>query len=254
YYWGNSGSDGARGVTCMNSNLYVTGYFRDTVDFKPGPFFEEHTAVAQHDVYLSKFDGYGDHLWTATWGGSCESYYQDVGTDVAVNSDGDVLVVGYFQGSADFNPDPVGENILSSWGSTDAFINYLRSDGTYIGAGVWGGTGYDGALDLSVDSSNNVYVTGSFEGYSDFNPFGGVLYKNSNGESDAYLSKFHTETTFLVWDGASTWGGAEDDSGSGVGVYDRGIYVTGSFEDTVDFDPGGGTEERTSVNWKKDIF
>jgi hypothetical protein len=30
--------------------------------------------------------------------------------------------------------------------------------------------------------------------------------------------------------------------------------VTGSFEDTVDFDPGAGIDERTSVNWKKDIF
>lgn len=252
YVWGGSGSDGARGIGGYQNNIYVTGYFRDTVDFKPGPFTEEHKAVAEHDVYVSKFDGYGDHQWTATWGGSCGSYYQDVGSDVLATSDGDVFVIGHFQGTADFDP-TTGVHNLTSWGSSDAFINWLNSDGSFVDAGIWGGLGYDGCGDIARSSSGDIYLTGFFEGFADMNPTGGLNNRSSNGDYDAFIVKLLTTETSLVYDDAVTWGGLYSDVGYGVAAHDGGVYVTGKFESTVDFDPGAGEDEHSS-NEAEDVF
>ena len=55
--WGGISFDDGYGVVGDNfGNVYVTGGFRYTVDFDPGPGVDEHTAVnGSHDAFLIKF-------------------------------------------------------------------------------------------------------------------------------------------------------------------------------------------------------
>jgi len=104
---------------------------------------------------------------------------------------------------------------------------------------------------IAIDLSGDIYIVGSFESSVDFNPGNGVADRTSAGESDAFLIKFNSGGEFL-W--VQTWGGSGDDGCTGVlvdGVGD--IYVTGSFSDSVDFDPGVNTYERAS-NGHADSF
>jgi hypothetical protein len=95
-------------------------------------------------------------------------------------------------------------------------------------------------------------VTGYFTGTTvDFNPDSvGTDWHDSHGGSDAFLSKFNTDGTF-VW--AGTWGGSDSshgDEGHGIAFDgDGNIDVAGKFYGTnVDFDPDPiGTSNKSSV-------
>ena len=51
-------------VIDASGNVYTTGFFQGTVDFDPGPGVDEHTAFGGFDVFVTKLDSAGDHVWT----------------------------------------------------------------------------------------------------------------------------------------------------------------------------------------------
>ncbi|MFH1514383.1 MAG: hypothetical protein ABIG42_02875, partial [bacterium] len=136
----------------------------------------------------------------------------------------------------------------------DVKITISTLDGGW--ARTWGGAnapgfGFEGGKEVATDASGNIYVTGYFSDVVDFDPGPGTEEYTANGWSDVYLSKFDPNGNF-VW--ARTWGGAESDEGYAADIDDSGnIYVTGYYRETVDFDPGPGTEEYTS-NDRADVY
>ena len=245
--WGGENYDIGRGVAIDGSgNVYVTGFFEDTVDFDPGGG-DPHTSNGSEDVFLSKFDTSGNFEWARTWGGLPTYYGQgDRGYGVAADSFGNVYVTGEFRGgTVDFNPG--GGDPHTSNGGTDALLSKFGSLGNFEWARTWGGSSTETGYGVAIDGSGNVYVTGDFgEGAVDFDPGGGDPH-TSYGETDAFLSKFDS-SGYFEW--ARTWGGSGTETGYGVAADGSGnVYVTGSFEDTVDFDPGGG-DPHTSLGYE----
>jgi hypothetical protein len=159
-------------------------------------------------------------------------------------------VTGGFHGTVDFDPGPDVDNHVSN-GGHDAFVTKFDSGGNYIGARTWGGTDFDYGFGAAVDGWGDVYVTGYFSGTVDFDPGPDVDNHVSNGFRDTFLTKFDSSGNF-VW--ARTWGGTGFDYGNGVAVDGSGnAYVTGMFEDEVDFDPGPGMNNQVS-NGYDDAF
>ncbi len=108
----------------------------------------------------------------------------------------------------------------------------------------WGGSELDSAWSTAVDVSGNIYVTGQFKSAVDFDPGDGVLDRTSNGNEDAFLSKFDPQGN-LLWN--QTWGGEYHESCEGIVIDPIGwVYVVGYFNETVDFDPGPGVDEHIS--------
>jgi hypothetical protein len=247
--WGGIYWDIGYGVSVDGSgNVYVTGVFYGSVDFDPGPGEDNHTSNGGCDVFLSKLDSSGNFLWARTWGGSSGQNY---GNGVAVDVSGNAYVTGYFYGTVDFDPGPGVDNHTSNgWG--DVFLSKFDSSGNFQWAKTWGGIDYDDFGYVAVDGSGNAYVTGYFWGTVDFDPAAaGVDNHTSNGAWDIFLSKFDSSGNFL-W--AKTWGGIDYDYGYGVAVDGSGnVYVTGSFQSTVDFDPDPGVDNHTS-NGGSDVF
>ncbi len=204
-------------------NVYTTGCFYGNVDFDPGPDTATLTANGQFDIFISKLDASGNFLWTKQIGvrGVNKGY------GIKADADGYVYVVGQFEGSPDFNPGQ-GVNRLTAFnGRMDAFILKLDSLGGYVWAqnlgilGSSGGTGYNIAYGMALDSAGNVYVTGE-------------------ADNDAFVSKLDNSGNFL-W--TRTMGGNRSEYSFAVDVDDLGnVYTTGHFSsDTADFDPGVGT-------------
>ncbi|MES2132922.1 MAG: SBBP repeat-containing protein [Bacteroidota bacterium] len=109
-----------------------------------------------------------------------------------------------------------------------------------------GGTGDDAGNAIAIDASGNAYTTGSFKGISDFDPGAGTYTLSSNGVmADIFVSKLDASGNFL-W--AKSFGSIPaDEEGNGIAVDASGnVYVTGTFNGTVDFDPGPASYTLTS--------
>jgi hypothetical protein len=241
--WGGSDMDRGMGVAADGSgNVYITGDFWSIVDFDPGGG-NPHTSNGVNDVFLSKFDSSGNFKGAWTWGGS--SY--DRGSGVVADGSGYVYVTGDFVGTVEF--DPSGGDPHTSNGSYDVFLSKLDASGNFEWARTWGGSHMDLGNGVAVDGSGYVYITGHFMGTVDFDPGGGDPHA-SNGERDVFLSKFDSSGNY-EW--ARVWGGSGNDRGDGVAADGSGnVYITGYFNDIVDFDPGGGDPHIS--NGKADVF
>ncbi len=174
------------------------------------------------------------------------SSYNDWSHSVAVDSSGNVYTAGMFYGTVDFDPGAGTEN-HTPVGGTDAYLLKLDSSGDYAWVAVFGNSQTDTAQGVAVDSSGNVYVTGSFEGTVDFDPGSGTDNHTSTGSKDVFVLKLDSSGD-LVW--AKSFGGsANNDQGFSIAVDSSGnVYVAGEFHATVDFDPGEGTAELTPVD------
>jgi hypothetical protein len=239
--WGGTWPDCARGVDIdASGNIYVSGYFRDVVDFNPGSGIENHTAAGNSDCFLSKFNAAGYYRWSCTWGGTNSYQGRASVVDDAGNSD----VTGFFWDAVDFNPGS-GVDSHTSLGMGDAFLSKFDTSGTFQWVRVWGGTLYEQDRGVALDSLGNVYVTGWFADMVDFNTGAGTEEYSTNGVDDVFLSKFDSSGTFQ-W--ARTWGGLNFDYGYDVSVDSSGnAYVTGKFWDVVDFGPSEEIDSHTSL-------
>ena len=103
-----------------------------------------------------------------------------------------------------------------------------------------GGISSDFSFCVTSDSYGNVYTIGMFNDTVDFDPGIGVFELASNGLTDIYVQKLDPQGN-LIW--VKQMGGAFADYGYSIVTDDLGnVYTTGNFHDSVDFDPGSGSD------------
>jgi hypothetical protein len=227
-------------VTDSSGNVYVTGSFQGTVNFNPNGTTNL-TSQGGSDIFVARYSSAGALAWAVDLGGA--GY--DVGQAISVDSSGNVYVTGDFEGSATFG----AAGTLTSPGSDDAFVAKLNAtNGTVLWAKNVGGPGSSSfGLGVKVDSSGNVYTTGSFTGSANFNPNGSFVL-SSAGSADAFVWKLNSSGTF-VW--AVGLGGSGYDTGYGIALDSSGNpYVVGSFSNTAKF----GAVVQLSSAGSSDIF
>jgi len=185
------GSWGADVGNCLTldaaGNLFAGGNFQNTVDFDPGPGTFNLTSAGGQDAVVFKLDNSGDFIWARGVGGPGADALGGLGIDNA----GNVVVGGYFTGTADFDPGP-GTFNLTSAGNSDIFVTQLDGDGNFVWAGRMGGPNHDGYGSLGAGPSGNVYLAGFFQGTADFDPGPGTVDLTSAGTQDAFLAQLTT--------------------------------------------------------------
>ncbi len=186
----------------------------------------------------------GDFAWAKRMGGTSEG----LGEGIALDGAGNVYITGAFQGTADFDPGP-GTFNLTSAGNWDIFVSKLDSVGGFVWAKRMGGSGIDRGKAIAVDGAGNVYITGHFADTVDFDPGPGTLNQTSAGHDDIFVSKLDSAGEF-VW--AKRMGGVSQDAGCAIALDAAGnVHTTGVFNDTADFDPGSGTFDLISVDYRE---
>ncbi|MEO6131528.1 MAG: SBBP repeat-containing protein [Saprospiraceae bacterium] len=236
----------------VSGNIYTTGFFFSTVDFDPGPDSYTLTSAGGADVFISKLDPSGNFIWAKAIGGTGYEWGQGRSC-LAIDPGGNIYLTGSFQNTADFDPGPDSYE-LTSTGIDDIFITKLDSSGNFVWAKRMGESGSGNGYSLALDNSNNIYVTGGFQGTIDFDPGPGqYLITSEGGSTDIFISKIDASGNF-------TWvkiiGAGFEDSGYSLAVDASGnVFTTGSFIGTVDFDPDAGIENLTSAGANSyDIF
>lgn len=241
------------GITIdVSGNVYTTGYFDGSVDFDPSAVTSTLTASpGASDVFISKLDNSGNHIWAKSFSGS--SFTE--GTSIAVDGGGNVYTTGIFGNTVDFDPGALTFN-LTSGGIRNVFISKLNSSGNFVWAKKIGGTSSDDrGYSIVLDGTTNVYVAGSFNGTVDFDPGASTFNITSlSADNDIYVTKLDGSGNFM-W--AKAMQGTLDDKAWAVALDNNGsVYLTGSFNGTVDFDPNVTTYTLTnpSVSGIPDIF
>lgn len=181
---GNSGyAAGGRDIALDSSNnIYVCGY-------------QTEDSYGSYDLFVCKLQNDGNLLWQKKIGGLAT----DFGFRLTVDSSGNVYIVGYQQSN--------------SYGNSDITLIKLSQLGGLIWQKKIGGVANDYGYDVDVDSSDNIYVTGS---------------QNSDtyGSSDVVVVKFAPDGTTL-WQ--KKIGGTSSESGQTIHIDNaNNIYVAGS--------------------------
>jgi hypothetical protein len=228
-----------------HGSVYTTGQFWDSLDFDPGPGTAMLYDFASFtgDVYIAKYDSAGNYLWAKSIGG----YAHDLPADIAVDGDGNCYVIGQYALTVDFDPGP-DSAMRTSTGNTgqlNVFIVKLDTDGNYQWVNTFGGTGvHTGAGGITMDGAGHVIVTGSFDGPIDFDPGPATANLASGSQWNTYIAKYDTSGNY-VW--AKALYGTGSNTGRDIACDSAGsIYVTGEFDNTVDFNPGSGTYNLTA--------
>lgn len=216
------------GVAVDHANNTVVGgayvdYAGYTSDLGGGPL----PYAAGLTGFLAKYKAQGGFMWARTLGGVINA--------VAVDSQNNILVTGYFGGSVDF-----GGVVLSTSSGLDYDIfvaKYSAGSQGVAGGLVWvkqfGGTQTDIGTAITVDGSDNVLFGGRFCGSASF---GGVAL-NGVGGFDVAVAKLSGANGGTLW--ARSGGSSANDFVNGLAVDGTGnVVVTGQAGGAINL--GGG--------------
>lgn len=193
--------------------------------------------------------------WGYTFGNTCYSHnVLDIKTDQNGNHITTGTLAGFDVNSGLMPPDldPSSNTFtLNPSLSNDFYIAKYDTDGNFISAFVIGSTGVDICNSIAVDNGNNIIATGKYRVTVDFDPSAVTNTVTSNGLDDIFLAKY-TNSGTLIW--IKTIGGSGNDNGVKVITDNQNnIFLTGTFNGTVDIDPSATTNTVIS-NGVEDVF
>lgn len=245
---GGVGDDISRSCTVdAAGNVYTTGTFSGTADFDPGPGIYNLAADSNSRLngFISKLDAAGNFLWAKKIGGINQVYCNSI----VVDANGNVYIIGYFSGTAEFGAGS-GITDMTSTGSSDAFVLKLDASGNYIWAKQIGGSGIASGISITVDANGNVCIVGTFSGGIDFDPGLGIYDMTSIGTYDVFILKLDTSGNFIYAKQIGGYYGSGYTEGNSIAVDASGnVYTTGFFSGQTDFDPGPGIYNMAVPSW-----
>jgi len=218
-----------------STELFVAGMFEGDVDFDPGPGQDIQTTSMDRGLYVSKWlcDD-GSYEWTNVLIGDGGPQTRGM----AVDAQGDLYISGFWYGSIDFDPGS-GEDIREARSGIDAFLAKHNNEGGHEWTKDWySSVEWEGAeaWDALVDSVGNIIVTGGYGSTCDFDPGPGEYVMTTNGYHDIFMSAFTPNGDHLWAIGVGSVDGG--DTGLKLMMHGNSLYMSGTYEFTVDFDPG----------------
>ena len=230
-----------------NRNTYTVGSFSGNIDFDPGSsaYYLSSSGGIYFNAFVSKLDAQGHFVWAKKMGGTSGTE----GNAIAIDGNSNIYTTGYFQATADFNPDTAVAYNLSIPGTDAAiFVSKLDSAGNFVWAKQIGDGGWDVGASIATDAAGSVYVSGQFDGSVDFDPGPGTTTLTAVGANDVFIVKLDANGA-LVW--AKQLGGTNGSiENKAITIDKRGnVITTGTFSGTLDFNPGAAAQNLTSSGW-----
>ena len=238
---GGSSMEVAKALAIDPAGYVITvGEYGGPADFEPGPGVYNLPFLGfgsgGTDLYISKLDLNGNHVWAKAIGGGSPEF----ASQVAVGPQGNIYLTGNIHGTSDF--DPSSDTYFVNSTGSDAFLATLDTNGDFVSARVWGGDSLDVGVGLAVDAAGNAYVAGYFNALfnpADFDPGPGTRLQQSNGNQDGFIIQLTPPTGAigdLVWldlDGNGIQDAGEAGvAGAAVELYYSHDSVRGNFDDS----------------------
>jgi hypothetical protein len=247
-FLGGSGNDQGRAITVdASGSAYVTG-FTNSSEFPTtvGAFDTTHNGII--DMFVTKLNPAGSALVYSTFlGGSVN----DFGSAIAVDTSGNAYLTGHTS-SPDF-PTTVGAFDTTHNGVVNVFVTKLNSSGSALVYSTFlGGSNFDEANGIVVDTSGSAYVTGGTFS-PNFPTTVGAFDTTFNvaGEFDAFVTKLNPSGSALVY--STFLGGSGGDFGRDIALDTSGSAYVAGFTSSLNFPTTVGAFD-TTHNGTVDAF
>lgn len=230
---GSTSADRGRDLVLDNQgNIYVVGFVAGQTSF---PNFQLNSNGGQ-DALIAKYDVNGGFQWAANVGGAQSDQFFGVDVD----NNGNVYVIGHFQGSFNINTVNGTQTVNGNPNDYDVMYAKLNGNGQVQWIQTAGGNASDQGWSVQVQN-DNVYVTGYFSNTATFMGENGNIAQTSAGDFDVYLADLNMNTGLVEW--VQTAGGLGSDYGHKLETDAfGGIYLVGRFEGIATFN---GTQANT---------
>ncbi|MBK7966721.1 MAG: hypothetical protein IPK10_16620 [Bacteroidetes bacterium] len=188
---GTNTSENIGGMDVDNAgNIIITGSFSGSGDFNPNAGVNALTAIAFSDIFFLKLNALGNYLWSSSIG----SPGFDFPNDVCFSNSGDILVIGGFNNTIDFDPGP-GTTILTA-SSLDGYLLNISSIGNFSWVRQFSGFSMLPSI-IEVNPSGKIFLAGAFKNTVDFDPGPSVVTGTaSNTLEDAFVLRLDNNGFF----------------------------------------------------------
>mgnify|MGYP000207761640 CR=1 FL=1 len=216
-------------------NIVSSGLLNGTIDLDLGPDTYELTNNGFSSIFIRKMEENKNFRWAKKIGGSGNSTVMV--TDLYIDQSYNIYIFGHFQGTIDFDPGFSTQNLTSIFPNNSPFICKLDQNGTF----QWVKKLEVDSKRFAVDNLNNIFITGDFSGTVDFD-LGVQLVNLSTSPSsttNSYIAKYDKDFNYQ-W--VKQFSSIADNNTSLINLDDyANVYITGKYNDSVDFDPSPNT-------------
>jgi hypothetical protein len=218
---GNGAYADAKDIVSDNSgNVYIAGSYVGNAVFGSDIVGNN----GSFDLFYAKLDASGSWQWAHHAGGGLSDYAYGI----ALDSSGNVFIVGSFSDNADF-----GGTTYTSAGYHDVFVVKYNPLGEVVWFRPGGGLNDDWGHQICLDQDGNVYISGVFRSSAAFGSF--ILNVIEGFFPEVYVCKLNSEG---IWLWAKQAGGYDIISVNGIGVtQDQHVWLTGGFNGQAVFYP-----------------
>ncbi len=190
-------------------------------------------AILLLTIILSPFQSLSQNFtWVKSTGGTTGELGE---TSVITDIQGNIITVGSFKGTVDFDPGSGSSNLTSTANSYDIFVQKLTVNGVFIWAKQFGGAYPDNATAVDVGKTGNIYFTGK------------ISYSTPSTSSEVSVSKLDASGNAIWTKSLSTAFAGTNDTGKDIKIDSlENVYVTGEFDYKLSFDAFNITPSRSS--------
>lgn len=207
-------------------NYYVVGEFSGTADFDPSASVVSiSSGTSNSKAFIAKYDQNLNFLSVNSFTNTNYSAFQSVKVDAA----GKIYLGGYFWGTQDFD---FGAGTTSETSATTGSNLFAIYDPNFNLLNRFINFGRFSTL-CELDNSGNIYLAGSFDAVSDFDPSGATYTLTPNGGSDVFVAKYSSSMA-LQWAGQISGPNSETLKNLKLDAFGNPLLV-GEFSGTVDF-------------------
>jgi hypothetical protein len=207
-------------------NIYIIGFFSDTLDFDPtNAIINEIPVGIPYNAFLQKLNANGNLEWVHRYD------LQILLEKVEIMENGHPVLLGRYADTCDLDPGPI-ENTFIPKGRSDIFLTRMNSNGDVVWINSYGGVGIEDGQGLKISESGEIFITGYF---SD-----NMLINNkqliNNGNNDIFILRINKDGQHL-W--SSNLGTGTLEQSTDLFIDKNGNYYLNCLGyGSIDVDPG----------------
>lgn len=155
-YYGDLNKDECYGIAkYSDSSIVVSGYTSSINNIASSGAFQGAYGGGLYDAFVIRFNNLGVRKWATYYGAEGEN----VGTDVATDGQGNIILVGFTETSTGIPTSGAHQPVFGG-GVYDGFVTKFDSLGTRLWSTFYGGNDMDIATTVAADSAGNIVVGG----------------------------------------------------------------------------------------------